>query len=69
MEFCSEVLGLWVKRGCLLYELKKEFYIEFGVLLLTGFWVVEEAFIPYDTILVFWLGLLLFREEFGMLLA
>ena len=52
-----------------LYELKREFYIEFGVLLLTGFLVVEEAFIPYDTILVFWLGLLLFREEFGMLLA
>ena len=49
------------------YELKKEFYMEFGVLLLTGFWVVKEAFIPYDTILVFWLGLLLFREEFGML--
>ena len=51
------------------YELKREFYIEFRVLLLTGFWVVEEAFIPYDTILVFWLGLFLFREEFGMHLA
>ena len=51
----------------LFYELKREFYMEFGVLLLTGFWVVEEAFIPYDTNLVFWLGLLLFREEFGKL--
>ena len=30
---------------------------------------MEEAFIPHDTNLVFWLGLLLFREEFGMLLA
>ena len=69
IEFCSEVSGLWVKRGCPLYELKREFYIELRVLLLTGFWVAKEAFIPYDTILMFWLGLLLFREEFGMLLA
>ena len=30
---------------------------------------MEEAFIPHDTNLVFWLVLLLFREEFGMLLA
>ena len=30
---------------------------------------MEEAFIPHDTNLVFWLGLLLFREEFGMLLS
>ena len=44
---------MWVERGSPLYELKTEFYIEFGVLLLIGFWVVEEAFIPYDTILVF----------------
>ena len=36
---------------------------------MTGFGVIEEAFIPYDPNLVFWLGLLLFREEFGMLLA
>ena len=69
MEFCSKVSCLWVKRGWFLYKLKIEFYIEFRVLLLTGFWVVEEAFIPYDTILVFWLGLFLFREEFGMHLA
>ena len=51
----------------LFYELKKEFYIEFGMLLLIGFWVVEKAFIPYDTNLVFWLRLLLFMEEFGKL--
>ena len=69
MEFCFEVSSLWVKHGWFLYELKREFYIEFGVLLLIGFWIVEEAFIPYDTILGFWLGLLLFREEFGMLFA
>ena len=58
--YCFEVSSLWVEYGSPLYELKREFCIEFGV---------EEAFIPYDTILVFWLGLLLFREEFGMLLA
>ena len=34
---------------------------------MTGFLVVKEAFIPYDTNLVFWLGLLLFKEEFGIL--
>ena len=55
------------KTFSFVYKLKREFYMGFGVLLLTGFWVVEEAFIPYDTILVFWLGLLLFREEFGVL--
>ena len=37
------------------------------MLLITGFLVVEEAYIPHDTNLVFWLGLLLFREEFGNL--
>ena len=67
MEFCSKVSCLWVKRGWFLYKLKIEFYIELGVLLLTGFSVVEEVFIPYDTNLMFWLGLLLFREEFGKL--
>ena len=51
----------------LVFELKREFYIEFEVLLMTGFLVVEEAFIQHDTNLVSWLGLLLFREEFGML--
>ena len=55
------------KRSWFIFELKKEFYIKFGVLLMTGFLVVEEAFIPHDTNLVFWLGLLLFREEFGNL--
>lgn len=54
MGFNSDVSSMWVECGSLLYKLKKEFYIEFKVLLLTGFWVVEEAFIPYDTILVFW---------------
>ena len=51
-----------------LFELKREFYIEFGALLMTGFWVVKEAFISHDTNLVFWLRLLLFREEFSMIL-
>ena len=32
-----------------------------------GFFVVEEVFIPHETNLVSWLGLLLFREEFDML--
>ena len=69
MWFCSKVSSLWVERGWSCFELKKEFYIKFGVLLMTGFWVVEESFIPYDTNLVFWLELLLFREEFATLLA
>ena len=48
------------------FELKREFCIEFGVLLMTGFLVVAEAFIQHDTNLMSWLGLFLFREEFGM---
>ena len=52
-----------------IFKLKREFYIEFEVLLITGFWIVEEAFISHDTNLMFWLDLLLFRKEFGMLLA
>ena len=31
--------------------------------------VVEEAFIPHDTQMVSWLGLLLIKEEFGMFLT
>ena len=46
----------------------REFYIEFKVLLMTGFLALELAFIPHDTNLVFWFGLVLFREDFGMLL-
>ena len=53
----------------LVFELKREFYIELGVLLMTSFLVVEKAFIPHDTNLVSWLGFLLFREEFDMLLT
>ena len=60
---------MWVKHGWFIFELKREFYIEFGVLLMTGFLVVEEVFILHDTNLVAWLGLLLFKEEFGMLLT
>jgi len=33
MDFCFEFLGMCVKRGWFIYELKKDFYIEFGVLL------------------------------------
>ena len=55
------------KHSWFIFELKREFYIEFRVLLMTGFLVVEKAFIPHDINLVSWLGLLLFREEFGML--
>ena len=51
------------------FELKREFCIEFGVLLMIGFLVVAEAFIQHDTNLMSWFGLLLFREEFGMLLT
>ena len=46
----------------LVFELKEEFYIELGVLLITSFLVIEEVFIPHDTNLASWLGLLLFRE-------
>ena len=53
----------------MIFELKREFYIEFGVLLMTGFLVVEETFIPHDTNLVSWLELLLFKEEFDILLT
>ena len=60
---------MWVKHGWFIFELKREFYIEFGVLLTTGFLVVEEVFILHDTNLVAWLRLLLFKEEFGMLLT
>ena len=52
----------------LFFELKREFYIDFEVLLIIGFLVVEEVFIRYNTNLVFWLGLLLFEEKFDMLL-
>ena len=69
MGFCSKVSTLWIKHGRLIFELKKEFYIEFRVLLMTGFFVVGDAFITHDTNLVSWLGLLLFREEFCMLLT
>ena len=69
MGFCSQILALRVKRGSLIFELKRQFYIKFGVLLMTAFLVVEEAFIPYDTNLVSRLGLLLFMEEFSMLLT
>ena len=68
MGFCSQVLALWEKRSWLIFELKREFYIEFEVLLMTGFLALELAFIPHDTNLVFWFGLVLFREDFGMLL-
>jgi len=39
------------------------------MLLMISFLVVEEAFIPHDTNLVSWLELLLFKEEFDMLLT
>ena len=50
------------------FKLKRAFCIEFGVLLMTGFFIVAEAFIQHDTNLMSWLGLFLFREEFGMYL-
>ena len=35
--FCSQVSALWGKCGWIIFKLKKESYIEFGVLLMTGF--------------------------------
>ena len=43
MSFCSKISILRVERGGLVFELKREFYIEFGVLLMTGFWLIEKA--------------------------
>ena len=39
--FCSQVLALWEKRSWLIFELKREFYIEFEVLLMIGFLALE----------------------------
>ena len=50
--FCFQVSTLRGKRGWFIFELKKESYIEFGVLLMTGFLVVKGAFIPHDINLV-----------------
>ena len=63
MGFCSQILALKVKHGSLIFELKREFYIEFGVLLMTAFLVVEEAFIPHDTNLCLGLGCFCLRKS------
>ena len=55
--FCSQVSTLWGKRDWSIFELKREFYIEFKVLLMTGFLVVEEAFIPLSAISMMWCNL------------
>ena len=46
MGFCSKVSTLRVKCGQLIFELKRDFYIEFGVLLMTGFWSKEKVLDP-----------------------
>ena len=61
--FCSQILALKVKHGSLIFELKREFYIEFGVLLMTAFLVVEEAFISHDTNLCLGLGCFCLRKS------
>ena len=55
--FCSQVSALWGKRDWSIFELKIEFYIEFKVLLMTGFLVVEEAFIHLSVIFMMWCSL------------
>ena len=57
MGFCSQVLALWGKRGWIIFELKKESYIKFGVLLMIGFLVVKEAFITLNAISMMWCSL------------
>ena len=57
MGFCSQVSALWGKRGWSIFELKREFYLELGVLLMTSFLVVEEAFIPLSAISMMWCSL------------
>ena len=69
MGFCFKVSALRVERELVVFELKGEFYIELRVLLMTGFLVMKETFIPHDINLVSWLGLLLFRKEFDMFLT
>ena len=46
MDFYSKVSAMWVKHGWLVFELKGEFYIKFGVLLMTRFWSIEKALGP-----------------------
>ena len=60
MGFCSKVSAMWVKCDCLIFELKKEVYIEFGVLLMTGFQDKDEAMDLQDAKLMFDSDLLLF---------
>ena len=43
MGFYSKVSTLRVEHSGLVFELKWEFYIEFGVLLMTSFWLIEKA--------------------------
>ena len=51
---------MWAKRDCLIFELKKEVYIEFGVLLMTGFQDKDEAMDLQDAKLMFGLDSFLF---------
>ena len=46
MSFCSKVSALWVKCGYFLLNLSGAFCIEFGMLSVTGFWLIEEALNP-----------------------
>ena len=46
MGFYYKVSAMWVKLGWLVFKLKGEFYIEFGVLLMIGFWSIENALDP-----------------------
>ena len=61
--FCSQISALWGNRGLSYFGLKREFYIEFGVLLMTAFLVVEEAFISHDTNLCLGLGCFCLRKS------
>ena len=60
---------MWVKRDCLIFELKKEVYIEFRVLLMTGFQDKDEAMDLQDAKLMFGLDLFLFGQKKGLLLS
>ena len=55
--FCSQVSAIWGKHDWSIFEPKREFYIEFEVLLMTGFLVVKEAFIPLNAISMMWCSL------------
>ena len=57
MGLFSKVSVMWVKRSWVIFKQKTEFYIEFGMLLMTDFLVVEDYFIFPSVISMMWCSL------------